>query len=276
MSQRTFGWMTAALALSVAVVAQVAAQAPVRVGGDIKEPKRLNNVRPVYPAIAEQAGIQGIVIVEAVIAPDGRVQSTKLLRSIPLLDSAALDAVSQWEYEPTLLNGVPVPVIMTVTVSFTLDKPAAEGQAAPAQIPQTRQIAALLEYARTMSDRGMLAETERALQRALELVKQERARGGDQPAALTETKAPIRVGGDVTQPSLLKYVAPVYQSGQPQSITIAEIIVGADGRVTEVKIIRSAGASIDPAVVAALRQWTYTPTILNGVAVPVIMTVTVR
>jgi hypothetical protein len=51
---------------------------------------------------------------------DGKVADAKVLRSIPLLDSAALDAVRQWEFTPTLLNGVPVPVIMTVTVNFTL------------------------------------------------------------------------------------------------------------------------------------------------------------
>ena len=94
--------------------------APVRVGGNIKQPTKTKDVRPVYPAIAQSARVQGVVIVEAVIGPDGRVTDAKILRSIPLLDQAALDAVRQWEFTPTLLNGVPVPVIMTVTVNFTL------------------------------------------------------------------------------------------------------------------------------------------------------------
>ena len=64
--------------------------------------------------------MQGVVIIEAIIGADGRVQEAKVLRSIPLLDAAALDAVKQWEYTPTLLNNQPVPVIMTVTVNFTL------------------------------------------------------------------------------------------------------------------------------------------------------------
>ena len=59
-------------------------------------------------------------IIEATIGPDGAVKDAKVLRSIPLLDQAALDAVRQWQFTPTLLNGVPVPVIMTVTVQFTL------------------------------------------------------------------------------------------------------------------------------------------------------------
>jgi periplasmic protein TonB len=95
-------------------------QQPVRVGGQIKEPKKLKNVPPVYPQIATQARVQGVVILECTISPQGKVTDVKVLRGIPLLDQAAIDAVKQWVYTPTLLNGVPVPVIMTVTVNFKL------------------------------------------------------------------------------------------------------------------------------------------------------------
>ena len=93
---------------------------PVRVGGNIKPPQKLKHVNPVYPPIAQSARVQGIVIIEATIGPSGAVQDARVLRSIPLLDASALDAVKQWQFTPTLLNGVPVPVIMTVTVQFTL------------------------------------------------------------------------------------------------------------------------------------------------------------
>ena len=92
----------------------------VRVGGQIKEPKKLKNVDPVYPDIAKQARVQGVVILECTISPQGKVTDVKVLRGIPLLDAAAIEAVKQWVYTPTLLNGVPVPVIMTVTVNFKL------------------------------------------------------------------------------------------------------------------------------------------------------------
>jgi len=95
-------------------------QQPVRVGGQIKEPKKLKGVPPVYPSLATQARVQGVVILECTISPRGRVTDVKVLRGIPLLDQAAIDAVRQWVYTPTLLNGVPVPVIMTVTVNFKL------------------------------------------------------------------------------------------------------------------------------------------------------------
>jgi protein TonB len=96
---------------------------PVRVGGQIRQPTQVRRVSPVYPPEATAAGVQGVVILEAVIDVDGRVTEARVLRSIPLLDQAAVDAVRQWEYTPTLLNGVPVPVIMTVTVQFTLTPP---------------------------------------------------------------------------------------------------------------------------------------------------------
>ena len=80
----------------------------------------MTDVPPVYPPVAQAARVQGVVILEAVIGPDGRVTDVSILRSVPLLDDAAIEAVRQWEYTPTLLNGVPVPVIMTVTVNFQL------------------------------------------------------------------------------------------------------------------------------------------------------------
>jgi protein TonB len=93
---------------------------PVRVGGQIKEPRKVKHVPPVYPEAARQARLRGAVIVEAVIGPDGRVHEARLLRGVPLLDAAALEAVRQWVYTPTLVSGVPVPVVMTITVSFNL------------------------------------------------------------------------------------------------------------------------------------------------------------
>jgi TonB family protein len=94
--------------------------APLRVGGTIKTPTKIKDVRPVYPPEAMAAKVTGVVIVEAVIDTTGKVREARVLRSIALLDEAATDAVKQWEFTPTLLNGAPVPVIMTVTVNFTL------------------------------------------------------------------------------------------------------------------------------------------------------------
>lgn len=96
-------------------------EVPRRVGGVIQPPRRIHEVAPVYPPIARSAGIKGIVILEAVIDREGRVTDARVLRSVSLLDDAALAAVKQWRFTPTLLNGEPIPIVMTVTVTFTLN-----------------------------------------------------------------------------------------------------------------------------------------------------------
>jgi TonB family protein len=98
--------------------AKAKAKKAVRVGGKIKPPTKIKDVTPVYPAIAKSARIAGAVAIEATIGPDGKVVDTRVVRSVPMLDQAALDAVRQWEYTPTLLNGKPVPVVVTVTINF--------------------------------------------------------------------------------------------------------------------------------------------------------------
>ena len=86
----------------------------------MREPKKISDVRPVYPAFAQAAKVEGMVILEAVINERGVVERLKVLRSVPLLDAAAIEAVRKWRYTPTLLNGTPVSVLMTITVNFTL------------------------------------------------------------------------------------------------------------------------------------------------------------
>ena len=88
-----------------------------RVGGGVEQPRRLET--PQYPKEAQAAGIQGVVIAEVVISDAGLVTDARVLRSIPLLDEAALKAVRQWRFEPAIVDGKPVPVRMTVTVNFT-------------------------------------------------------------------------------------------------------------------------------------------------------------
>jgi TonB family protein len=97
-----------------------AAAPSLRVGGAIKPPQKTKHFPPEYPPEAKEAGVQGIVILEAVIGPTGQVREAHVLRSVPGLDAAALASVLRWGFTPTLLNGAPVPVIMTVTINFTL------------------------------------------------------------------------------------------------------------------------------------------------------------
>jgi protein TonB len=95
---------------------------PVRPGGDIRPPAKLRHVAPAYPDVARAARVEGSVVLECTISPEGRTVDVRVLGGPPLLREAAAEAVQQWVYRPTLLNGVAVPVIMTVTVHFTLSR----------------------------------------------------------------------------------------------------------------------------------------------------------
>ncbi len=93
---------------------------PVPVGGDIRPPTRLTYVPPVYPEIARTAHVEGTVVLEATIDEWGAVKNVVVRKSVPILDKAAIEAVSKWRYAPTRLNTQPIAVVMMVTVTFTL------------------------------------------------------------------------------------------------------------------------------------------------------------
>jgi protein TonB len=113
------------------IVGGLPAEAPppakvVRVGGQLRAPKLVQRVNPVYPPLAQAARLQALVILEAHVGTNGRVLSVKVLRGQPLFDEAASEAVKQWRYMPLLLNGEPTEFILTVTVNFNLKTVQAE------------------------------------------------------------------------------------------------------------------------------------------------------
>lgn len=105
--------------LTLAAMAQEPAK-QVRVGGDVQQAKLLRNTAPVYPVLAKRGRIEGTVKLQAVISKDGEVQKLETLSGHPVLSQAATDAVKQWKYRPTLLNGEPVEVITVIEVVFKL------------------------------------------------------------------------------------------------------------------------------------------------------------
>lgn len=92
--------------------------AAVKAGTLVRQPVKVKDVAPIYPPVAKSARVTGTVVVEATIDTDGRVADAHVVKSVPLLDQAALDAVRQWEYKPSTVGGKPVPVVMTVNVQF--------------------------------------------------------------------------------------------------------------------------------------------------------------
>jgi periplasmic protein TonB len=97
-----------------------ATPARIRVGGNVQAAKMVRQIMPVYPPIAKTAHIAGTVVLHAVIAKDGSVEDLQYVSGPPLLMKSAMDAVKQWRYQPTQLNGDPVEVDTTISVVFTL------------------------------------------------------------------------------------------------------------------------------------------------------------
>jgi protein TonB len=94
----------------------------VRIGGQVAEANLIHKVQPVYPALAKSARVQGTVEFNAVISKDGKIENLQLVRGHPLLVNAAKEAVLQWRYRPTQLNGQPVEVVTDIIVNFTLSQ----------------------------------------------------------------------------------------------------------------------------------------------------------
>ena len=215
-------------------------QAPVRVGGNIKPPTKTRDVKPVYPADALDARVTGVVIIEATIDSLGNVSTAHVLRGQPLLVQAALDAVKEWQFTPTMMNGVAVPVIMTVTVNFTMNGPGEAGRLEPGFAPPPPP--------------------------------------PPPPAQLVDGQAPVRVGGNIKPPTKLRtssrstrqtprpIACRVSSSSKPRSIQPGMSPTPACSRASR------AGSGCR----RGRQQWQSRPTMLNGVAVPVIMTVTVN
>jgi len=222
----------------------VPSEGPVAATRDIKPPRLVKKVDPVYPDEARKAGIEGLVILEATTDASGRVASVRVLRSIPELDQAAEDAIKQWIYEPIVINGKPRGIVFTVTIRFSLDdKPAAPPVSAE------------------------------------EPVKTEEADLSDKAFEEGSARSPVRASDKIAPPTLVKRVEPVYpddvRKAGIEGLVILEATTDASGRVASVKVLRSV-PELDQAAIDAIRQWVYKPLLLDGKPRGCIFTVTVR
>jgi protein TonB len=100
--------------------ATAAPQKIIRIGGSVKAPQLIHRVEPVYPIIARQARISGTVVLRAIVDHRGHVREVSVVRDIPLLSAAALEAVRQWRYRPLLLNGGPYEFELNVNITFSI------------------------------------------------------------------------------------------------------------------------------------------------------------
>jgi TonB family protein len=230
-------------------------------------PKLVREVDPVYPEVARKAGVEGVVILEATTDTYGRVANVKVLRSIPLLDQAAVDAVKQWVYEPVVVDGKPVPMTFTVTVQFKLDdkKPAVGG---------------IVGGVYGGVEGGVAGGVEGGVKGGVEGGISGGVQGGVSGQELKEfEKDAVRAVGKIEPPKLLKEVAPVYpeiaRKAQVEGTVILEIKTDDHGNVVDVRVLRSIPL-LDMSAIEAVKQWKYEPLIIDGKPRQVIFTVTVR
>ena len=244
---------------------------PIRVGGAIREPKLLERVQPAYPAAARAAGVQGYVILEATIDADGRVADAKVIKPSGSddLDRAAVDAVSAWRYMPTLLNGVAVPVLLNVAVTFSLTR--ADQPAVDSPLPSAGG-----------GIRTLLGGTPEAAAHLAPPAGTAPDPSGPVPVRIgDETARPtaIRVTGQMAAPRLIRRISPAYppaaRAAGVQGAVILEATIDAEGNVVNTKVLEGV-TDLDQAAINAVAQWKYTPTLLNGVPVAIILQITIN
>jgi TonB family protein len=250
-------------------------------GAKVMPPKLVKTVDPIYPEIARQAQVEGVVIMEATTDTYGRVASVRVLRSIPLLDQAAVDALRQWVYEPMVVDGKPQEVTFTVTVRFALD----EGKKAQVGGVVGGVAGGVQGGVSTGVGGGVAAGVEGGVSKGVEGAAQGGVVGGVLGGVagtqdLKEfDKGAVRAVGDIKPPRLIKEVAPVYplkaRQGQIEGVVILETKADEQGNIVDARVLRSIPA-LDQAAIDAVKQWKFEPLVVDGKPRKVIFTVTVR
>lgn len=276
------------LLLIALTAAQDAGREPVKVGGAIKEPKKLKNVPPEYPDDALKAGLQGVVVLQCTIDIEGRVANVEVLKGPLPLQEPATKAVKEWRYSPTLLDGQAVPVIMTVTLNFNhgghvilselIDSLGHSDEYIREAAAQTlgrlghqavKAVPALQKAAQDESERVRKAAAE-----ALESVQGSSvdARGGiplqaAEAAKAQEAPKPQTVEGASVPPQLTKRVRPKYPRAafdkKIEGAVVVELLIDAEGRVAQARVVQSV-PGLDEAAVECVRKWRFKPALKNG------------
>lgn len=257
----------------------------------VTPPKQIKSAEPVYPEIARQALVEGTVVLEARIDTAGRVAAVKVIKGIPLLDQAAVDAVRQWEYEPMIVDGRPRPAIFTVSVRFTLDSVkggivgGVEGGVAGGV--EGGVSGAVVGGVKGGVEGGVKGGVEKGgtVRTAQEQPVRELKETGAQSEALRKEKEEFEKGavktgeGGPKPPKLTHSVDPVYppvaRKARVEGTVVLEARTDEKGNVEAVRILRSIPL-LDQAAVDAVRQWKYEPYLKDGKPVKVVMTITVR
>ena len=230
---------------------------PVRVRSGVVAGMMLSKVNPVYPAEARKAGVQGVVIMHAIISKTGTIEDLKVISGPELLQQAAVDAVQRWTYSPYILDCKPVEVETSITVNFTF------GGAKPVPPPPPP-----LEALHQSSEIDMLHEgTPPVVQSA--------------PAESDDAGGAVKkVGGGVSAPVLVKQVEPQFSPEAKQNKiggpVAVSLIVDEQGMPQKVHVSRGVGNGLDEKAVEAVKQYRFKPAMENGQPVAVYLYVEVN
>jgi TonB family protein len=221
---------TQTVAPAHAIIATGAQQpnGPVRISNGVMAGQIVSRVNPVYPQEAKEKGIQGAVVLHAIIGTDGTVQELTVISGPPELQASAIEAVKQWVYKPYLLNGDPKEVETTITVNFALDNTPQAMNDATAQNPPSRTD----EY------------------------------------ALAKEPDVYKVGGSVHPPVLISAPDPEYTEAARQAKLSGNVIVGlvvdSSGEPQNVRVVRGLGNELDEKAVEAVQQYKFKPATKDG------------
>ena len=260
---------------------------PKKPGSDIKPPKLIKMVDPVYPEAAIKAGVAGVVTVEIMSDIYGQVAAVKVLKSVSGLDQAAIDAVRQWVFEPMIIDGNPQPAILSTTVQFMLAKDK-DGKIRGITGVEEGALRGVEGKVVGWIDPATLGGVQGGVTGGVEGGVEGGVVGGvvgdvvggvlNQEQKEFE-KGAVRAVGDIKPPRRIKAVDPVYpeiaRQAQVEGVVIVEARADEKGNVEDARILRSIPL-LDQAAVEAVKQWKYEPAIINGKPQKVIVTVTVR
>jgi len=241
-------------------------------GEKVMPPKLIKDVEPVYPRAASEAGVEGVVIMEATTDTYGRVATVKVLRGIPLLDQAAIDAVKQWVYEPMIIDGKPRPMVFTVTARFALDKDKKPVVGVGGGVK-----GGVKGGVATGVGGGVAGGVEGGVEGGV-VGGVTGGVAGAQDLKQFEGDA-VRAVGEIKPPKPVKRVDPVYpeeaRKAGVEGIVILEAKADEQGNVVDARILRSVPA-LDKAALDAVKLWKYEPLVIDGKPRQAIFTVTVR
>jgi len=228
----------------------------IRVGGNVQMANVTHRVDPVYPTIAQQANVSGTVVLHIIVATDGTVKQADYVSGPILLMRAAIDAVQQWRYRPTLLNGEPVEVDTRIGFVFALTRkgPETNAIAPPPDAPPSNQGAPAAPPA---TQAGQAAPS-------------------TAPAASDSRPARIRIGGRVEEAKLIHMVQPVYpedaKKAKISGTVQVKAVISKDGSLHDIECV-SGPDELRQAAMDAVKQWRYEPTKLAGEPIDVDTTI---